>query len=251
MVARTDLVTDPAVTADLVLARRGTAYFSRKLNELTDDEYDAPSLLPGWSRRHVIAHVGYNARALTRLVEWAGTGVPNPMYPSPQARVEEIDYGATLSPIALRNLHHHALVTLSVHWRDLPAGRWEHPVVTGAGRTVPVSVTPWLRSREVWLHAIDLDNGAAFADLPPEFCDRLLVDVVTSWQHSGAAKDLVLVPTDRAVAGMPVGVPAVGPVVTIKGTVAELARWASGRGTDPGCGPISDAGTISMPPRWL
>ena len=37
---------------------------------------------PGWSRRHVVAHVGYNARALTRLVEWAKTGIETPMYAS-------------------------------------------------------------------------------------------------------------------------------------------------------------------------
>ena len=69
MVARQDLTTDEDLKAQLLLVRRGTAFWSRKVNELTDDELDGPSLLPGWSRRHVIAHVGYNARALTRLVQ--------------------------------------------------------------------------------------------------------------------------------------------------------------------------------------
>src|SRR5690606_37166878 len=73
--ARTDRTTDPGLRAALLLARRGQAYFSRKLNELRKDELDAPSLVPGWTRRHVVAQVGYNARALTRLTEWAATGV--------------------------------------------------------------------------------------------------------------------------------------------------------------------------------
>jgi maleylpyruvate isomerase len=78
MVARHDLVEDAEVRAGLLTARRGTAFFARKLSELSYDGLDAPSLLPGWSRRHVIAHVGYNARAVARLVEWASTGVETP-----------------------------------------------------------------------------------------------------------------------------------------------------------------------------
>jgi maleylpyruvate isomerase len=78
MVARHELVEDAEVRARLLTARRGTAFFARKLSELPYDDLDADSLLPGWSRRHVIAHVGYNARAVARLVEWASTGVETP-----------------------------------------------------------------------------------------------------------------------------------------------------------------------------
>lgn len=88
---------------ELTWARRGYAFFARALDALTDAELDAPSLLPGWSRRHVVAHVGYNARALGRLVEWARTGVETPMYPSPQHRDAEIQTGATLPAHALRS----------------------------------------------------------------------------------------------------------------------------------------------------
>ena len=98
MPARTDATTDPEIKAGLLLARRGTAYFSRKLSELRDDEFDAPSLLPGWTRRHLIAHVGYNARAIVRLTQWADTGIEQPMYESSEARWREIEYGATLNP---------------------------------------------------------------------------------------------------------------------------------------------------------
>ena len=68
MAARTDQATDPGLQEELLQARRGTAFFARKLNELTDAELDGDSLLPGWTRRHVTAHVGYNARAIARLV---------------------------------------------------------------------------------------------------------------------------------------------------------------------------------------
>lgn len=176
MVARHDLVQDPRSRADLLLARRGTAYFSRMLAQLPEAELDGPSLRAGWSRRHVVAHVGYNARALTRLVEGARTGVPGQMYASTAERDREIDLGATLGGAALRNLHTHAAVHLSVEWRDLPEDRWLVPVLTTAGE-VPVAETVRMRAREVWLHAVDLDNGARTEDLPAE----VLHDLPEHW----------------------------------------------------------------------
>ena len=122
MAARTDLVTDPAVIEGLLLARRGQAYYSRALSRLSDADFDGPSLLAGWDRRHLIAHVGLNARALTRLVEWAATGVETPMYASATQRAEEIDFSATLPVQALRNLSDHAAIHLTVEWRDFAIG---------------------------------------------------------------------------------------------------------------------------------
>lgn len=247
MAARTDNVTDPALAADLLLARRGSAYFSRKLNELTDEEYDGPSLLPGWSRRHVIAHVGYNARALTRLTEWAATGVENAMYPSPGARNEEIEYGATLNVTALRNLSDHAIVHLNVEWRDLPEEAWSHEVRSALGRTIPVSETPWMRAREVWLHAVDLDNGGAFEEFPPEFIDRLLADITGTWNKRGVEDAFILEPADRDDV-YPVGASSGTPAV-YRGTAARLASWAAGRGVR---GVTSDGSTTAAPaPRWM
>lgn len=61
MVARQDLSTDAQLKVELLLVRRGRALWSRTVDELMDDEFDGPSLLPGWSHRNVVAHVGYNA----------------------------------------------------------------------------------------------------------------------------------------------------------------------------------------------
>ena len=167
MAARHDQTKDPALLDALLQARRGTAFFARKLNELSDAELDGATLLPGWTRRYVVAHVGYNARAIARLIDWAATGVETPMYASPEARNHEIEFGATLSPIALRHLFDHSAVHLNVEWRDLPANAWHHKVKTAQGRIVPAEETVWMRTREVWLHGVDLDNGATFNDIPP------------------------------------------------------------------------------------
>lgn len=234
MPARTDLVTDDRVIRDLEHVRLGTAHFRRTLNALTDHDLDGPSLLPGWTRRHVLAHVGYNARGIARLVDWAATGVRTPMYASAEARVAEIEDGATLAPDALRNLVEHAAIDLDVRWRDLPADRWSFPVVTPQGREVPVAETVWMRTREVWLHAADLAVDATVDQVPVEVLSRLIDDIHGTWRKRDAESlpSLVDVDADADADADTGGRPRWpgGPHgVVVAGTVAALAAWATGR----------------------
>lgn len=225
MPARTDLVRDPDVVRDLAQARLGTAFFRRALARVDDADLTGPSLLPGWTRSHVAAHVGYNARALARLVGWAATDVPAAMYASPEAREEEIRFGATLNPGALRNLAEHAAIDLDVRWRDLPADRWGRIVVTAQGREVPVSETVWMRSREVWLHAVDLDSGARMQQVPAAVLARILDDVHRAWMSrpDTVAPCLQAIDLDRQW-GSPT------PDTTcVAGPLASLVEWSSGR----------------------
>jgi len=250
MPARTDNVTDPQLADALLLMRRGQAYWARKLNELRDDEFDAPSLLPGWSRRHLIAHVGFNARAVARLVEWARTGVENPMYSSTTQRAEEIEFGATLPTEALRNLCAHAAVHLNVEWRDLPENAWSHEVRTAQGRLVPASESVWMRTREVWIHAVDLDNGAQVADFPPELVDALLEDLIRVWRRKrkDGDRNVVLAPHDRITRYSIADEEAPGSLV-VHGSATDVVTWGLGRGTRR---VTTDAGDTPPPaPEWL
>jgi hypothetical protein len=96
----------------------GERFFGEALDRLPGAGPDGPSLLPGWSRRTVIAHVARNADALCNLLTWARTGVETPMYASAEAR--EAAIAAT------------AQLPLGGTGRRLPA----------QGRTVPVSQAP-------------------------------------------------------------------------------------------------------------
>ncbi|WP_427169819.1 maleylpyruvate isomerase family mycothiol-dependent enzyme [Arthrobacter sp. 92] len=254
MVARHDRTTDPRLLAALLQARRGTAFFARKLNELTDAELDGDSLLPGWTRRHIAAHIGYNARAIARLVEWAATGVETPMYPSTEARDHEIDFGATLSPIALRHLFDHSAVHLNVEWRDLPEDAWHHKVKTAQGRIVPAGETVWMRTREVWVHAVDLDNGATFADIPAPVLARLLTDITGAWKTRGTDTGLLVKVTDQDPAMTFGDTSAENPTI-ISGPLAGVTQWATGRGTAGVTArqTTSDTDLTEVPaaPKWI
>ncbi|PTT58697.1 maleylpyruvate isomerase family mycothiol-dependent enzyme [Arthrobacter sp. HMWF013] len=252
MVARHDQTTDPQLLESLLQARRGTAFFARKLNELSDADLDGPSLLPGWSRRHVTAHIGYNARAIARLIEWAATGVETPMYASTEVRDHEINFGATLPPIALRHLFDHSAVHLNVEWRDLPADAWHHKVKTAQGRTVPAEETVWMRTREVWTHAVDLDNGATFSNIPVPVLARLLQDITSAWATRGTDAGLLIKVTDQQ-PQMAFGDTGADAPVVIAGPLAGVVRWATGRGTHAVTATQDGAalGTVPAAPKWI
>ncbi|TQC44925.1 maleylpyruvate isomerase family mycothiol-dependent enzyme [Rhodococcus sp. WS4] len=228
----------------LLIARRGTAYFAQRLAELPDEQLSEPTGLAGWSRAHLLAHVGYNAAALCRLLDWAASGVETPMYASPEQRGREIAEGATLSVVALRNLFDHTVARLDEKWRNLPASAWEAHVRTAQGRTVPVSETAWMRTREVWIHAVDLGNGGRFGDFPDVVLESLLTDIVGAWKKKDLGGGLVLEINGAA----PIAVSPESPITTkISGPRSAVVRWAAGRGA---VGVALD-GDIGEPPRWL
>jgi maleylpyruvate isomerase len=223
---------------------RGTAYFAQRLAELSDDELDGATLLEGWTRRHLLAHVGYNAAALCRLLDWAATGVETPMYESAEQRNQEVLDGATQNPAALRNFFDHTVARLDRRWRDLPEAARAATVRTAQGRLVPASEVAWMRSREVWVHAVDLANGGQFSDFPEPILESLLSDAVTGWRRKELGTGLVL-----AVAGRTAEViqPDSTPTLTVCGPLPGVVRWATGRG-DVG---VSFEGPPQAPPRWL
>jgi maleylpyruvate isomerase len=228
----------------LLIARHGTAYFAQRLAELSDNDFDGDTLLPGWSRRHLVAHVGYNAAALCRLMDWAATGVETPMYESAEQRSREIAEGATLDAGALRNLFDHTVARLDEKWRHLPESAWSAEVRTAQGRLVPATETAWMRTREVWIHAVDLANGGRFDDFPAVVLDSLLADIVGMWRQKELGGGLVLAIDGRT----PVAVQGDSPAsTTVSGTLPAVARWAAGRGALG----VDIEGDLQEPPRWL
>jgi maleylpyruvate isomerase len=245
------LTHDPEIRASLALMSEGTAYFDRTLAQLPDMGFDGSSLLPDWSRRHVIAHVCYNALGLLRLVHWAATGIETPMYASSEERDAEIERGAALPAGELRALVVRTSNELDEGWRALTDEAWHAQVRMRQGPQIPATTTIWLRTREVWLHAVDLNSGATCDDFPPALIDRLLSNVLSAWRGRASEEgipNLVLSPTDR---GAPKGIGAVDDpsAIVIRGTAVDLTRWATGRGY---LGITTANGKpVPVAPRWI
>src|SRR5256885_15091039 len=64
-----------------------------------------PSLLPGWTRGHVLTHVARNGDGLGNLLRWARTGTETPMYASREARRADIEAGAGRSAAEIGRAH--------------------------------------------------------------------------------------------------------------------------------------------------
>jgi len=204
----------------------GHRYFLARLAQVSDDELAAPSALPGWTGRHILSHVGHNARALGRLAHWAATGEPTPMYSGPTARAAEIALGARWDADRLRSFVEVEQDALAAAFEKLDAGHWATEVVTAQGRHVTAAALPWLRTREIWVHAADLHGAADFSDFPPPLLDELVADVLR-FRRDAREEALRVRPTDRD-ATPPFDGQA--PPVWIEGRTADLARWLTGRG---------------------
>ncbi|TCO50414.1 maleylpyruvate isomerase [Kribbella antiqua] len=150
----------------------GTTLCAKAIGEL-----DEPSLLPSWTRKHVVAHLAANAEALGNLVHWAKTGEETPMYTSPEQRNADIEAGAQLPADRVVAWFEESAQKLAQSIGDLTEAQWENQVRTAQGREVPATEIPWMRTREVMIHAVDLGTGVSFHDLPVEFLEELCLDI--------------------------------------------------------------------------
>ncbi|MCD2172114.1 maleylpyruvate isomerase N-terminal domain-containing protein [Rhizobium sp. C4] len=155
-----------APSRELDWARRGTAYFARLLNNLPDEALDAPSRILGFSRRRLIASVGYQARLLSEIVAWARTGQTGPFPKQAAISPDDLEFGVTQPSRALRYLFEHSAIHLNVEWRDLSEGDWDLSVTDLMGKTIKLRDTPLQRARTIWQHAVDLDAGGRMSDIP-------------------------------------------------------------------------------------
>ena len=210
----------------LAWAADGAAHLRGMMMRMGDDAFGKPSALPDWTRAHVLTHVARNADAMVNLLEGARTGTPLKAYPSREQRDDDIDAGAKNSPAEIRADVIASSDRLAAAVRGMPASAWSAVVPGPREGMMPASDVLWFRAREVWIHTVDLDAGASFADLPRPMLHELLTDVTTTFAGRPDFPRLLLVPKDEALTW------AVGddPGATeVRGPVAELAAWLLGR----------------------
>src|ERR1700761_6866760 len=177
---------------------------------LSDQALTAPTALPGWTRRYLLSHVAANADALRNLVHWARTGEERRMYVSNSQRDADI---------AAR-----------------PGHAWEAKVITAQGLTRSASEIPWMRNREVYIHAIDLGAGTTWTALPAQSLAALPDDVPARRSAKGGGPALAVAATDTGHTWEVAGTGAPGPV---SAPLADLAAYLTRRQAHPrdGIGP--------------
>lgn len=187
-------------------------------------EWAAPSLLPDWSRAHVVAHLVLNAEGMAGAVEGVLHDEPVPMYTSQEDRDADIETLAGEPAGRVRERLEGASArlgaALSALTPDLFTESFER--VSGGPRW-PVAEVSAARRREVEIHHADLGLDYTCAQWPTDFgvevLDRLVADRAGQGPFTVEARDLAR--------HWQVGGPD-GPVVS--GRACELAWWLLGRG---------------------
>lgn len=227
---------------------RATDRLLRTAEALDDDALKGPSLLPGWTRGHVLTHLARNADSYVNLLTWARTGTRTPGYPSAEAREAGIQEGAA-RPLAeqLEDLRA-ASTRLAEAGAQMPADAWGAIIERTGGRKSPAATCVWGRLREVEVHHVDLDAGYKAGDWPEAFSQHLLREVVSDLSAATGVTPLVLRPTELR-HDLTIGqVERDTPVVA--GPAYELAAWLAGRssGVDLNATP---EGPLPTPPAWI
>jgi maleylpyruvate isomerase len=162
------------------------------VSALSDEQMREHSLLPGWSRGHVLTHVARSGDGLRNLLIWAETGVETPQYPSAEAREADIEAGAGRSADELTADVATSAKSFTEHARAMPEGAWTTQVRTISGRAHPAWFTLNRRLFEVEVHHSDLGAGYRPADWPDWFVTEELYRVCGELSQDPAAPSAVL-----------------------------------------------------------
>lgn len=216
----------------------------RTVDSLTADRWTEPSLLPGWTRAHVVAHLALNAEGLAGAVDGLAHEQVVPVYASNERRDGDIEELARADRAEIRErlfagsqLLRDALATLAgEQWsgsvRRLPDGpHW------------PVATIPTTRRREVEIHHADLGAGYAHRDWPSDFAVELLDSITVSHASSPDSPAFTVRAGDT---GRTWSVGADEPVV--EGAAADLGWWLTGRGAGEGL--TCNAGALPTLGPW-
>jgi maleylpyruvate isomerase len=226
----------------VTLLESATRRLVRTVDAMADFQFREPSLLPGWTRGHVVAHLVLNAEGLSAAVEGVREERAVPMYASQEARDGDIEKLSAADPGVLRDRLLASTTAIHDAVEELPAdlysGRIER--TPGSDRHFTAGRVGEMRLREVEIHHADLDLAYTWADWPSEFT-ALLLDG-RSKVHDGPPVTAHAVDLDRSWAF------GEGDGPTVSGPGAALAWWATGR--DPGEVLTSDRGELPTQEAW-
>jgi maleylpyruvate isomerase len=215
------------VTADPLLLAAEVARSDERLLATTRDlDVSAPSLLPGWTRGHVITHIARNADGYVNLLTWALTGVKTAMYASLSQRNSDISDGAGRPLDALLEDLEASAARFQAAVDAMTPAAWGAEVFHMSGRRMTPQQVVWARWREVEVHHVDLNGSYRPADWPEAFTLHLLREIAADfagWESglTASSEDLAF-KADIGAAPAP---------ITVRGPARAIAAWLIGRST--------------------
>jgi|SRR4051812_18206077 maleylpyruvate isomerase len=210
-----------------------SARLVRTVDGFHGDDWLAPSLLPDWTRAHVVAHLGLNATAMARalhgLVADEDDPEPRTMYDSDDQRAHDIAELADLDASDIRGRLLAGVTLLQEAIDAVPADRWDTRVErTPGGRTMRAGAFPGMRWRELEIHHVDLDAGYQPSGWSIDFAEHLL-DAMT--KRLAPEQPFEVKPLDSKRSWLVGDGESEYPVPVVTGPAADLGWWLTGRPT--------------------
>src|SRR6266704_178908 len=151
---------------------------------ITDPDLRVPSMLPGWTRGHVLAHLARNADGMRNVLAGVRTGQDRPAYASAEAREAGIEQDAGRRATEQAADLASSAMALRTVARQLPDAGWQVPVRMLDGMDFfPAAELLTRRLVEVELHHCDLGAGYGPADWPAAFAAMELAEPMRSWRQ--------------------------------------------------------------------
>lgn len=235
---------DAELSGRLSEVREAETRLAATVAGLNDAALGEPSLLPGWTRGHVLAHVALNAHSLVNLFTWARSGVETPQYPSWEERDAAIEEHSKRTLAQHRSALADAGDAFEEAARAVPLDRWSFQVSGIGGSPQPAETFLFGRLREVEIHHVDLTAGYAPADWPTGFVGRVLAET-RARLSSGASTPFAAVATDLDVRIDIGDAPA---EIEVVGAGHEVLAWLLGRSV--GTTLEVRGGTLPKVPTW-
>lgn len=222
----------PTIAELLTELDDATAGLLGDLDGLTDRAAREPSLLPGWSRGHVLTHLARNAEGGTRLLIWARTGEPSYEYPSVAARAQAIEDGAGRPAQELAEDVRRTAKALQQAAAAMPPDAWQHRITWTTGHETGAEHVPASRLAEVLIHHVDLGRPSYRPqDWPANWTAWMLDRAV-----AGMNDERHLAPLNASLRATDTGrtyhlhhSAGTGDTERISGTEADLLAWLMGR----------------------
>lgn len=197
---------------------------------MSDADCRGPSLLPGWSRGHVLTHWARNADGQSRMLLAAVRSEVAAQYPGgAEQRDSEIETGAARTAELILVDACAAIARVEEVWRRMPPDAWLRPVAARAGRR-PAWMSVWARWRETEIHHVDLNAGYSHLQWSAEFVGLLLPRVMPTLaaRLPGDVRVRAEV-TDRPAPAPASAVGTSADLVVVRGAASAILCWLLGR----------------------
>ncbi len=155
---------------------------------IAEPDLRQPSLLPGWSRAHVLAHLARGADAMRTLLIGLRSGQDRPAYASAEARAAGIELAAAQVAKDLMADVADSAMALRTLARQLPGPAWARSVRILGSAPFPAAQLLTRRLVEVELHHCDLAAGYGPADWPAAFAALELAEPMRSQRQDRVSR---------------------------------------------------------------